>query len=104
MGLTCGRLAPPSVVYGVRAWRRGHLRLDKFEPHTVSSLTFTDGVGLTCGRLAPPSVVYGVRAWRRGHLRLDKFEPHTVSSLTFTDGVGFEPTRADAHTISSRAP
>ena len=25
-------------------------------------------------------------------------------ALTFTDGVGFEPTRADAHTISSRAP
>ena len=34
----------------------------------------------------------------------NKFEPPPVSSLTFTDGVGFEPTRADAHTISSRAP
>ena len=104
MGLASGRLAPPSAVYGARAWRRDRLRLDKFEPHTVSSLTFTDGVGLASGRLAPPSAVSGARAWRRDRLRLDKFEPHTVSSLTFTDGVGFEPTRADAHTISSRAP
>ena len=82
------------------------LKTDELEMQTVvvkrlSSRTGWDGPPGGCRR---SSAVSGARASRRGRLRLDKFEPHPVSSLTFTDGVGFEPTRADAHTISSRAP
>ena len=46
VGLACGRLAPSSAVFSARAGRRERFRRDKFESHSLRSLTLSGGSGI----------------------------------------------------------